>query len=173
MSFACLFRCLNVFAFPSKVGASCMHQTKTPTRSKQHHSPSPISTNSRTHHTSPTTSILPPNIVPDSKGPRRSPLASTHASQLHYAGCRLSLGRRGEVHAVGADYELEGKWGRLMALSLCVSHSLACFNRRRRRLGERMWRAVRGAGCWVGGFIFLSLVSRLALLRTLSSRCMH
>jgi hypothetical protein len=25
------------------------------------------------------------------------------------------------VHAVGADWELGGKWGRLMALSLCLS----------------------------------------------------
>jgi hypothetical protein len=150
---------LHAGAFPSKAGASCMHQTKTPTPSKQQHSPSPVSSNSRTahrpsrtHHRSLTTFIFPPTLVPDSKGPKRSPVASTHASQLYYAGCRLSLARRGGVHAVGADWELGGKWGRLMALSLCLSHSLACFNRR--RLGERTWGAVRMLSTGYGGLYF-------------------
>jgi hypothetical protein len=168
---------LHAGAFPSKAGASCMHQTKTPTPSKQQHSPSPVSSNSRTahrpsrtHHRSLTTFIFPPTLVPDSKGPKRSPVASTHASQLYYAGCRLSLARRGGVHAVGADWELGGKWGRLMALSLSLS--LTCMLQPAAAGGEDVGSG-EDAEYRVWGFIFLSLVSRLTLLRTLSSRCMH
>jgi hypothetical protein len=74
------------------------------------------------------------------------------------------------VHVVGAGYELEGKWGRLMALSLCLSLTCMLQPAAAAAGGEDVG---SGEGCWVGRFISLSLMSRLALLRTLSSRCMH
>jgi hypothetical protein len=84
---------------------------------------------SRTHHISRTTSFHP--ICAGLQGTQEvSSGFSTHAFQLYYVGCRLSLCRCGGVHTAGADYKL--KMGEIDgSLTASLTHPLACFERRR------------------------------------------
>jgi hypothetical protein len=131
MSFACLFRRLNVFAmrrFP--VQSQCVLHASNKNPNTLETATLPLTYLLQLSHRPPSISHSPHvthNIHPPTQscaglqGTQEGPSSLyLRLSALLYR-LSSSLWRCGGVHAVGADWELGGKWGRLTALSLCLS----------------------------------------------------
>jgi hypothetical protein len=183
MSFACLFRRLNVFAmrrFP--VQSQCVLHASNKNPNTLETATLPLTYLLQLSHRPPFISHS-PHVTHNIHPPTQS-CAGLQGTQEVPSSLYLRLSAL--LYRL-SSLTLEAWWGACSgsglgvwremgevdgSLTVSLTHSLACFNRRRRRrrrLGERIWGAVRVLGTGHGVYIALFGV----LLFTLSSRCMH